>query len=52
MLLPSRIFISGSLLAGVSIDFRKKGFGGIKDFRRLIEEGSRKETDDRHKKSL
>lgn len=51
-MVTNRIFISGSLLAGVSIDFRKKGFGGIKDFRRLIEEGSRKETDDRHKKSL
>ena len=29
------IFTSGSLLAGVSVDFEKKGFRGIRDFRRL-----------------
>ena len=51
-MVTNRIFTSGSRLAGFSIDFSKKGFGGIKDFRRLIEEGSRKEADDRHKKSL
>lgn len=33
-----RVFISGNYLAGISIDFSKKGFGGIREFRILIEE--------------
>lgn len=36
-LVTNKIFISGSLLAGFSIDFEKKGFKGIKDFRILAE---------------
>ncbi len=32
-----KIFRSGNLLAGVSIDFDKYGFSGIRDFYRLIE---------------
>ncbi len=31
-----RIFRSGSLLAGISIDFDKSGFAGIRDFHKLI----------------
>lgn len=37
-MVTNMIFRSGSLLAGISIDFSKSGFRGIKDFRRLIEE--------------
>lgn len=38
-----RIFESGSLLAGFSVDFSKKGFHGIRDFRSLLKwrEGGR-----------
>lgn len=32
-----RIFESGNLLAGLSVDYRLKGFHGIKDFKRLTE---------------
>jgi hypothetical protein len=32
------IFQSGNRLAGFSVDYRKKGFRGIRDFRRLIDE--------------
>lgn len=32
-----RIFRSGNLLAGISIDFDEKGFKGMKDFKKLVE---------------
>ena len=35
-MVTARIFQSGNLLAGFSVDFRKSGFQGIRDFRRLI----------------
>ena len=35
----NRIYSSGSKLAGVSVDYRKKGFRGIKAFRKLIGAG-------------
>ena len=40
-----RIFESGNLLAGLSVDYRRKGFKGIRDFRKLIERygGERRE---------
>ena len=38
-MVTNRIFMSGSFLAGVSIDFRSKGLGGIKEFYRLAEAG-------------
>ncbi len=36
-MVTNRIFQSGNLLAGYSVDFREKGFKGIKDFQMLIE---------------
>ena len=32
-----KIFESGNILAGLSVDYRRKGFKGIRDFRKLIE---------------
>ena len=37
-LVTNKIFKSGNLLAGFSVDFDRKGFGGIKDFRKLVED--------------
>lgn len=37
-LITNRIYKSGNLLAGYSIDYSEKGFRGIKDFRKLISE--------------
>ena len=37
-LVTNKIFNSGNNLAGFSIDFRKKGFGGIKDYMKLVRE--------------
>ena len=45
-MVTNRIFISGSLIAGFSIDFREKGFAGIKDFRKLAEQSSRSTIND------
>ena len=42
----NRIFTSGSLIAGFSIDFREKGFAGIKDFRKLAEQSTRSTIND------
>ncbi|MGN0708099.1 MAG: DUF6765 family protein [Faecalibacterium sp.] len=36
-MVTKRIFDSGSLLAGFSVDYLTRGFRGIKDFRKLIE---------------
>lgn len=41
-MVTNKIFRSGNLLAGWSVDFREKGFRGIKDFRKLVE-AARKE---------
>ena len=35
-MVTNRIFRSGSLLAGVSLDYEEKGFGGIRDYLRLV----------------
>ena len=43
-MVTNRIFSSGNLLAGFSVDFEKKGFMGIKDFKMLIGQGE-KETE-------
>ncbi len=40
-MVTNRIYQSGSKLAGVSIDYRKKGFGGIKAFQKLIQEAKK-----------
>ena len=36
-MVTNKIFKSGSMLAGFSIDFDEKGFAGIKDFQKLID---------------
>lgn len=36
-MVTNKIFTSGSLLAGYSIDFSEKGFAGIKDYKMLVE---------------
>lgn len=35
-MVTNRIFMSGNLLAGISVDYWSKGFKGISDFRKLI----------------
>ena len=40
-MVTNRIFVSGNYLAGISVDFDKKGFRGLRDFRRLVEESAR-----------
>ena len=37
-MVTNRIFRSGSLIAGFSVEFGKKGFRGIKDYRLLLEQ--------------
>ena len=37
-MVTNAIFKSGSLLAGFSVDFTEKGFRGIRDFRKLLEQ--------------
>lgn len=36
-MVTNRIFQTGSLLAGVSLDYEEKGFGGIRDYVRLVQ---------------
>ena len=36
-MVTNKIFTSGNLLAGYSVDFGKKGFRGIRDYRKLVE---------------
>ena len=45
-MVTNRIFTSGSLIAGFSIDFREKGFAGIKDFQKLAEQSTRSTIND------
>lgn len=45
-MVTNRIFTSGNRLAGVSVDFSKKGFRGIRDFRALANEYERRHRDD------
>ena len=45
-MVTNRIFTSGSLIAGFSVDFRKKGFAGIKDFQKLAEQSTRSTIND------
>ena len=44
-MVTSKIFNSGNLLAGVSIDYDQKGFRGMRDFRKLVEAQKRKGAD-------
>ncbi len=43
-MVTNAIFRSGSLLAGFSVDFSEKGFRGIRDYRRLLEQGKEDEA--------
>ncbi len=45
-MVTNKIFSSGNMLAGFSVDITKKGFGGIKDFRALMEANIRSNVDD------
>lgn len=40
-MVTNKIFTSGNLLAGFSVDFRQKGFKGIKDFVKLVKDSER-----------
>jgi hypothetical protein len=42
-MVTNRIFSSGNKLAGVSVDYKKKGFRGIADFR-MLEKAAREES--------
>ena len=44
-MVTNRIFTSGNPIAGVSVDFEKSGFSGIKDFRKLVKEYGRRQID-------
>ena len=37
-MVTGKIFQSGNLLAGISVDYAGKGFRGIRDFRKLVEQ--------------
>ena len=37
-MVTNKIFNSGNMLAGFSVDFREKGFRGIRDYRKLVEQ--------------
>ena len=43
-MVTNAIFRSGNLLAGFSVDFSKKGFRGIRDYRRLLEQEKGEKT--------
>ncbi len=45
-LVTNRIYASGSMLAGVSVNFEQKGFRGMQDFRKLTEKHIRSNIDD------
>ena len=45
-MVTNRIFASGSRLAGYSVDYDKKGFRGIKDFKRLAKDAEGRRSDD------
>ena len=40
-MVTNKIFTSGNSLAGFSIDYKKKGFGGIKDYLMLVKASTR-----------
>ena len=40
-MVTNRIYSSGNLLAGFSVDFKEKGFRGIRDFRKLVKNNMR-----------
>ena len=36
-MVTNRIWKSGNLLAGYSVDYRQEGFRGLRDFQKLVE---------------
>ena len=44
-MVTNRIFNSGNMLAGVSVDFEKSGFRGIRDYSKLVKEHERRRKD-------
>ena len=45
-MVTGKIFRSGNLLAGFSVDYSEKGFRGVRDFRKLVEEIKKERQDD------
>ena len=45
-MVTNKIFTSGNLLAGFSVDYLEKGFRGIRDFRKLVELAERGAKDE------
>ena len=45
-MVTNRIFTSGNPIAGVSVDFEKTGFRGIRDFQKLAKEYGRRQIND------
>ena len=43
-MVTNKIFTSGNILAGFSIDYNKKGFRGIKAYKKLVEQSMRNMT--------
>jgi len=41
-MVTNKIYTSGNLLAGYSVDYRKNGFQGLEDFRKLVEQAVRR----------
>ena len=45
-MVTNKIYKSGNRLAGISIEYDQKGFKGIRDFMKLIEEAGKEETNE------
>ena len=43
-MITNKIYRSGNILAGFSVEYDKKGFGGIKDYLKLVKESMRQEA--------
>ena len=43
-MITNKIFTSGNILAGFSIDYNKQGFRGIKAYKKLVEQSMRNMT--------
>ena len=43
-MITNKIYRSGNILAGFSVEYDKKGFGGIKDYFKLVKESMRQEA--------
>ena len=43
-MITNKIYRSVNILAGFSVEYDKKGFGGIKDYLKLVKESMRQEA--------